>query len=662
ISQWKEQILTAVGDCGQVLIDVIPELELIIGPQPKVTELSGNAAQNRFNLLFGKFVRTFSTPEHPLVIFLDDLQWADAASLALLKRIVTEASTLEASETTEIDTDISLSVSLLVLGAYRDNETFAAHPLMLAIDELKGQGIEIDTLTLKPLNKTDINTLVADTLLCSPGIAQPLSELIYQKTQGNPFFTTQFLQGLHGESCITFNTALGHWECDLAKVRQLALTDDVVSFVVEQLKKLPPATQTTLKLAACIGNRFDLATLAVVCETSQDEVAAELWRSLQVGLVIPESENYKFFQSRKISNSAVQEESSTDSDAVETSPNLTVRYRFLHDRVQQAAYSLISEDQKQAIHLKIGQRLLQSSPEQDKSETFFAIVGQLNKGASLLESPNERHQLAQLNLKAGQKATEATAYAAAVEHFEQARQMLPADCWQNDYATALKLFVASLEAEYLSTNFAAIEPLAATILTNTQTVLDSISVHSVRIRAYIGQGDQHKALEIGLEVLALLGIALLEAPPNSASNIPALIDAPTTENPQILAAMDIMTGIITCAWAVNPRYFRRIAYTMVDLSLRYGNCPASSFGYAWYGTILCSYLGKIEVGYQFGRLAVDLLACFDTQVLQAKVLNIYATCIGCWQHHVRHCLPFHLDGLRSGLETGDLEFASYDAA
>ena len=357
LQEWKAKILEAVGENGQVMIEVIPELEHIIGSQPAVPELSGSAAQNRFNLLLQKFIAVFTTPEHPLVMFLDDLQWADSASLNLLKLLMAESKT----------------GYLLVLGAYRDNEVFPAHPLMLTLEDIKKRCVpgdvsdpkeartplgglpdlkevpkrraprehqaQIHTLFLKPLAQEHIHHLVTDTLLCATPLATPLAELVYQKTQGNPFFATQFLQGLYEEDCITFDILVGYWQCDLTQVQQLALTDDVVEFMVMRLRKLPEATQEVLKLAACMGNRFELNTLALVCEKSQDEVATDLWQSLQDGLIIPQSQTYKFFQG--------------NSQALGTEKPITVGYRFLHDRVQQAAYALIAEAERKIISLEL---------------------------------------------------------------------------------------------------------------------------------------------------------------------------------------------------------------------------------------------------------------------------------------------------------------------
>ena len=327
LQKWKEKILAALGESGQVIVEVIPELERIIGKQPAVPELSGNAARNRFNRLFQNFIAVLSSPDHPLVLFLDDLQWADSASLNLLKLLV----------------DDSKTGYLLVLGAYRDNEVFPGHPLNLALEAISHTGVTLNTIVLAPLSQGDVNRLVADTLICAPQQSLPLAELVYQKTKGNPFFATQFFKGLHEAGEIIFDFEAGYWQCDMARVRELALTDDVVEFMAGQLQKLPPATQEVLKLAACIGNQFDLATLAVVCERALPEVAADLWRGLQEGLVLPQGEIYKFYQSLE------------GEELLPIAERQLYDYKFLHDRIQQAAYFLIPEAKKQATHLRIGQ-------------------------------------------------------------------------------------------------------------------------------------------------------------------------------------------------------------------------------------------------------------------------------------------------------------------
>jgi serine/threonine protein kinase len=360
LMQWQAKILAAVGENGQVLIEVIPELELIIGQQPPAPEISGTAAQNRFNLLFQKFIEVFTTAEHPLVLFLDDLQWADSASLQLLKLLMND------------------NGYLLILGAYRDNEVSAAHPFIMTVEELKKTGEIVNTITLAPLAFEDTNQLVADTLNCSTQLAKPLSELVDRKTQGNPFFTTQFLKALHEDGQIRFDRDRRYWECDIVQVNALSLTDDVVEFMALQLQKLPDETQQVLKLAACVGNQFDLATLAIVSEQPLTQTATALWKALQEGLILPTSQVYKFFQSTEQSN-------------VEQIGN--PRYRFLHDRVQQAAYSLIPETERAIAHYQIGQLLLQQISPVAREERIFELVNQLNYGISLISDRTEQDKL-----------------------------------------------------------------------------------------------------------------------------------------------------------------------------------------------------------------------------------------------------------------------------
>ncbi|MEG4080345.1 serine/threonine-protein kinase PknK, partial [Microcoleus sp. Pol8_D6] len=464
VQKLQVKILEALGENARVIIDVIPELERLIGKQPEVPELEGTAAQNRFNLLLQNFIRVLATKEHPLVIFLDDLQWADSASLKLIQLLMSETNTRY----------------LLLMGAYRDNEVFPAHPLILTLDEIRKNSATVNQITLAPLDKTSLNCLIADTLSCPPERAIPLTKLIFTKTKGNPFFATQFLNFLHKDGLIKFDLtpppppwqreASGGWQCDISQVRTLAFTDDVVEFMAIQLQKLPIDTQNVLKLAACIGNQFDLATLAIVHKKSQSETAAHVWKALQEGLVIPITEVYKFFH---------------DSESVEVAQasELSVPYKFLHDRVQQAAYFLIPESQKQSTHLEIGQLLLRNTPEAEIQDKIFDIVNQLNMGVELIEYQTERDRLAQLNLIAGRKAKASTAYAAANIYLQTGIELLRANCWLLQYELTLNLYIAAAEAAYLNGDFDGMEQMAALVLQEAQTILDRVKIYEIKIAA-----------------------------------------------------------------------------------------------------------------------------------------------------------------------------------
>ncbi|MCJ8282726.1 MAG: serine/threonine-protein kinase PknK [Rivularia sp. ALOHA_DT_140] len=414
---WKSKILQALGDSAQVIIDVIPELEKIIDKQPSAPELSGNAAQNRFNLLFQKFIQVFTDREHPLVIFLDDLQWADSASLKLISLLMSESQT----------------TNLLLIGAYRDNEVFPTHPLILTLSEITKEKVQVNKIKLTPLEEKSLNKLIADTLNCSLSIAKPLTQLVYQKAQGNPFFSTQFLKALYEEGLIKFdrkNNELnrGGWVCDVTKIKAASLTDDVVEFMGLQLQKLPEATQNVLKLAACIGNQFDLGTLAIVSQQSQTDTATALWRAIQEGFIIPQNQVYKFYLGE-------------DKQVNRGRDSQIVNYKFLHDRVQQAAYSLIPEKEKKINHWQIGQSLLNTLSEQQLENKIFEVVNQLNNGLIFDDTKiSNREEIARLNQKSGIKAKESIAYSAAIKYFKQGIKLLSVNHWKNQYQLSFELY------------------------------------------------------------------------------------------------------------------------------------------------------------------------------------------------------------------------------
>ncbi len=648
LQTWKTLILTAVGESGQVLIDVIPELERIIGAQSPALELSGSAAQNRFNLLMQKFVQVFTQAEHPLVMFLDDLQWADGASLKLLQLLMQDTG------------------HLLVLGAYRDNEVSPTHPFMLTIDEIVKSGAVVNTITLQPLSQADLNQLVADTLICDLSLAQPLTELVYQKAKGNPFFSTQFLKSLYEDGLIIFDPPVsplskggskGGWQCDIDRVT-FAGASDVVEFMAAQLQKLPRETQDVLKLAACIGAQFDLDTLAIVNEELPEATASALWKALQEGLILPITEGYNFIQ--------IDAQSPTN---YVTNPI----YKFLHDRVQQAAYSLIPNNQRQATHLKIGQLLLQNSSEIERDEKLFDIVGHLNQGIELINHLSEREALAQLNLEAGGKAKSSTAYTAANIYVQTGIALLRANGWQSQYELTLNLYVAAAETAYLNADFEGMEQMAAQVLQKAQTILDKIKIYEIQIAAQTAQSKVLEAIAVGRDALRLLGIDLPSEPDEATigkalqalasqlqdRQIEQLVDLPLMTNPQTRAAMQLLGMLAAPIFQAMPSLMPLVSSTMVSLSLSFGNAPASSVGYVMHGLVLCAFLGEIETGYAFGILALNLLERFNVPEFKSIILVMFGGWIQGRQEAMRAAILTLKSGYLAGMETGDFLYAGY---
>ncbi|MEM8640646.1 MAG: AAA family ATPase [Cyanobacteria bacterium P01_G01_bin.54] len=655
LAAWKDKILTALGENSQVLIDVIPELEQVIGVQPPAPELSGSAAQNRFNLLFETFIAVFTTPEHPMVIFLDDLQWADSASLNLLNVLMGDRG----------------MGYLLLLGAYRDNEVSPAHPLMLTLDEMIEVGIKVQTINLYPLSESSINQLITDTLGISESIVQSLTEVVFKKTQGNPFFVTQLLEFLYQEKIISFDYESGHWQYEIVRVWNAILTGNVLEFMVLKLQKLPPSTQEVLRLAACIGAQFDLATLAIAAEQSKTNAAVALWHALQVGLIVPTNQAYQFFQSRE------EAESGSDVNPI---------YRFLHDRVQQAAYSLIPEAQKQLTHWKIGQLLLKKLSQQEQFERIFEIVNQLNFGLNFIQEKIDQDQLIQLNLIAGRRAKTSTAYAAATQYFEMGRTLLnsmekishSSNVWVNNYILNLAFYEELAEVSYLNADFLQAEKFSGVVLQQAKTLLDKVNAYITRIQSRIAQSKLIDAIQVALPVLNELddSIDLPEHPQQTNfeqqlrktqdnlanQSISDLLCLPIMEDTQQLAIMSVLASIAPPAYFAFPTLLPLIAMKMVNVSVQFGNTSTSAFGYAMYGFILCGLVNDIQSGCQFGKLSLDLVNRNNFKDTKAKVLLLAGAFINHWQQSGRESLTLLPKAYQMGLESGDLEFAGYAAS
>ncbi|WP_096582724.1 AAA family ATPase [Tolypothrix tenuis] len=647
LQHWKNQISAALGENAQVIVELIPELEQIIGAQPPAPQLSGTAAQNRFNLLFQKFIQVFSIPAHPLVMFVDDLQWADSASLNLIQVLMSESQT----------------GCLLLLGAYRDNEVFAAHPLMLTLNDMEKTGAKIHTITLQPLNFTSLNHLIADTLHAPTSVVKPLTELVIQKTQGNPFFATQFLKALHQDQLITFDWGAGHWQCDIVQVREAALTDDVVEFMAQQLQKLPVATQEILKLAACIGNEFDLKTLALVGQESIVETATCLWNALQSGLILPQTEIYKFFVG-------------TENQGVNQDNGEIFVYKFLHDRVQQAAYSLIPEDQKQTTHVKIGRLLWSNTPEAAIEEQVFAIANQLNIGLEQFHEPQERHQLSRLNFIAGKKAKDSTAYNAALAYLKISIDLLPTNPWQSDYDFTLSLYNEATESSYLSGEMDLMENFAQEVLQQAKAIIDTAKVYEVKIEAYAIQSKFLKAIDTAMQFLRPIGIEFPSEPTDqdfflglqetqallSDKTIAQLADLPEMQQPELRAALRVLVKVDTPAYLGKPELHRLLVPKELSLSIKYGNSSASAFFYSGYGLMLSGQSNSILPGYEFGQLALQMLSKFCDREYEARVLVVVHGFITHWKEPLTATLKPLLQAYARGLDIGDLAFACHGAS
>ncbi|MBD2355543.1 AAA family ATPase [Tolypothrix sp. FACHB-123] len=668
IQQWKTNLLSALGEQSQIIIDVIPELELIIGKQPEIAEISGSAAQNRFNLLFQRFIQVFATKEHPLVIFLDDLQWADVTSLKFIQLLMNENTSSQI--VSETGKPAEIAGGLLLICAYRDNEVSNAHPLYLKLQEIENRGVNISKINLNPLTQGDLNSLITETLNCQESMAVPLTQMVFAKTQGNPFFSNQFLHSLYDKNLIKFNFDNGYWEYDLGEIKALSLTDDVVKFMAMQIEKLPIQTQKVLMFAACIGNAFDLKTLAIIHEKSAQDTSLDLLPALRNGLILPENDAYKLFQDAQDSVINIEHQ---QKQPLQISNFQFPKYKFVHDRVQQAAYYLIPVDQKKPIHLKIGLLLLSNIPISEREEKIFELINQFNIALEFITHQSKRNHLAEMNLTAGRKALASTAYSSALKYLKIGIELLADDSWDNYYELTLALYETAAEAAYLSGEFEEMEELVKVVLAKAKKLLEKVKVYEVQVQAYGAQGKALEAVNIALAFLKLLGvdfpknlspndvqIAMLETASHLAGkDIEDLINLPQMTDERALVVMRILSNTTAFAYTAIPALFPLIVLKQINLSIHYGNGPLSAFSYVAYGVMLCGVVGDIESGYQFGKLAASMLSRFHTKEVTLKVIETFNQLIRPWKEHIRDTLKPLIEAYSSNLETGDLEFGSY---
>lgn len=661
LARWRGEILEAVGPNAQVIIDVIQEVELVVGKALPVPILSPRETENRFHLTFERFLRSLAAESHPLVLFLDDLQWADLPSLKLIERLITSPETAH----------------LFLIGSYRDNETPPGHPLLVTIESLTSAGIVVPTLVLGPLGLGECIELIRDTLRCSAEDAMPLAKACLHKTGGNPFFLSQFLLSLQSSGQLRFDVQAGRWRWDIARILKMDITDNVVDLMASKIRGLPEMAQRALRLAACIGNTFELKTLALISEKTPLDIARDLWPGLYEGLIVPMGETSKLMYDEADSRKLVQSSAAAVVEMVE-SPPMSVESerafnRFLHDRVQQAAYLLTPADQRSALHLQIGKLLLKGKLEPDFEERLFAVVNHLNMGVEQIEDQGFRDELAALNLAAGRKAKASAAYSAALEHMKQGIDLLGSQGWERQRETALGLHLGAAETSYLSKNFDDVDAYANPVLDHAGDILNRVKIAELKIQAFNAQNKLGEAVKTALSILKQLGVEFPETPTRDDlgaaiqevdsmlgnRSIQSLIELPPMSNQELAAGMRILAMTIPTSYLYDPALFALMAARQVALSMAHGNTGPAASGYASWGIILGGALGRIEDGYAFGKLALRVLDHYNAKEYQARTEYIVYCFIAHTCEHVRACAHAFKDVYRTAIDTGDLDFAGY---
>jgi len=620
LNYWKSTILEALGDNGGVLTEVIPNLEAVIGSQPPVPELGGQEAQNRFNYVMQNFIKAITNKKHPIIIFIDDLQWADSASLSLLKTLVTDKE----------------NTHLLCVGAYRDNEVSPTHPLVSILAEIKNEADNLNEITVGNLDEKATLKLLSETLHHAPDEnLQALNQVILSKTQGNAFFIHQFLKHLYEEEWLQFSFQEKKWKWDNSQIQQTDFTDNVVDFMAQKVKTLPQKTRKLLELASCIGNKFDIQTLQVIA--SQNDLKTDLDTAILEGFIFPTQLGH---------------------------------YKFVHDRVQQAAYSLFSETEKQHTHLKIGRILYQSLSEEKCKERIFEIVGHYNLAEEIFTAEDKKIALI-LNQQAGVKAHKATAYQSTILYLNKSLELLPASHWESHYEQSLLIYEFLVEAYYLHGEFEQMDFIAGELIKNTVNLPDQIKTHEICILSQITRLNPQQSLQIGLEMLSKLGISMPENPTPQdigmavtetvslfeGKSIDTLLSLPEMKTDRERITLRLLMSIFPSTFIGKPELFPIVVCECVKTSLKYGVIPLSSFAFANFGLLLSAF-GYVEKGYFFGEVAEKLINQFDNKVYKTKVLNNTRIF-----HHLTTPVKKTFDKLRvayrNGLEVGDIEYYGY---
>lgn len=645
LARWRERIDAAVTPNGQLLVEVVPELASILGPQPPVAELGALEAKNRFQLVFARFLSVFARPEHPLVLFLDDLQWVDAASLQLLEQWIG-------------DTD---NHHLLLVGAYRDNEVGRSHPLALSLAGLRDAGSRVRQIHLGPIGRDDVAQLTADALNQDVVSTRPLADLLIQKTAGNPFFVRRLLHLLHAQGLVRFAPESHAWRWDLTDLERAPLTDNVLDLIVQTIDRLPESTRTLLQVAACIGHRFDLRTLAEVSGHSRTSATDQLWPALEDGLLVPIRETYK-----------APRRTGPLEDSLDALPGTV---QFVHDRVQQAAYSLLTEERRQALHLNIGRRLLLSATDTSAlDDRLFDIVDQIDLGEALIVDPVECLRLIELNLAAGRKAIASAAYQAGFDYLTVAMRHLPERAWETQPELTFAVHRELAECAYLTGQHATAEELIVAALEHAPSKVAKADLYTLRALAGTVAGDMQRALHWGREGLAVFGHAWpLEGLPaaNEAEvtavmrnlgdrRIEDLVNEDEVADEETRACMRLLSILGPPAYFFGTDVLTFVVTRATNLSLRHGPSAYSAYAYVFYGALHNARTGEYDVGYAFGTLALALARRFGNRAEESRTLEVFGLLVHPWKAPLRDSLPLLRDGFRAGVESGELAYAAFN--
>ena len=634
IQRWKKKIKQAIHKNGRVLCDILPDLVLIIGHQKKIADLPPQDVQNRLNMVFKEFVQVFCSKDHPLVLFLDDIQWANATSMKLIESLIT-----------------GIRQYFLVIVAYRDKDISSKHPLWKSINEIKKAQIPIKEIALSALNSEQISVLIQDTLGYNTESAQPLADIICHKTRGNPFFVNEFLKSLHSEKLLKFDPSTGQWQQDMNAIQQRNISENIVELMASKIQQLPDKNRQILIMAACIGIQFSLETLSIITDIRLNQLIKLLQDAVIEDLVVAVNERL---------------------------------YKFSHDRIQQAAYSLIPENERQKVHLNTGFFMFENRSIDPDTPIIFDIVNQMNLGLGYLFvkdiqckplpdlTPKQRLIIARVNYMAGKQARESFAIDQAFLFMSIAIHLTQKDGWKKHYTFTHEIRQAGAEIAYLAGNFEDMDSIIDDVCEHAKTFLEKVPVYEIRIQERISQNKLIEAVEISFGILRQLGISIPEKPGKIdmlmafvrnkyfliGKNPESMITLPIMTDQKMLASMRILTHIMLPVYLTRSELYPFFVFKGIQITLKHGLSPYAATSIMSYGMLLCALVGQIDRGYEFGQLAIRIVEKFEhkTTAWIHHMVNLF---IRHWKENVKENLATILDAYQIEHETGKWEYAAF---
>lgn len=639
IEDFKNRILKAVKGNGQVILDVIPQLENIIGPQPELPQMEQIETQNRFHQVFQAFISAIATEDYPMVMFLDDLQWADLPSLNILESLLTSLSCKH----------------ILIIGAYRSNEIDESHPLVGLLERLNKRSVIYGTIALGPLSLEHVTEIIGDLVHRHDDKVKELAEVCYQKTNGNPFFLLQLLKTLHEENLLVFDTAQNYWVWEIEKIQEKGVSDNVVDLMINRIQQLPQELSDVLQYSACLGNRFNLKLLSHITKKPVERLFIDMQELLENGFIVSGGHQKEIQM-----------------------------YQFAHDRIQQAAHSILDEIKRNEIHLELARYILRNTKKENINDVIFEIIDHYNfcvdSQMTNVMDTEERLTIANLNLQAAKLAKAASAYDPQLKYVEYALYVLDENILDANYNLMMDLYTEACEASYLSGKHKLMEYYADLLAKNSKSVYDEVKTIQTKVFSYTSQEKHSKALDVIIEALKRLGTKLPRHPNQvqilmavmkvkfslymlslRGKKISDLLDLPEMTDHTKRIVIGLLKTSYSPAYLGEPDLFAILVCEAILISLKYGNAKDSAYPYICYGMICCDILKDIDTGYALGEMANALNIKMRDEETATKLNLVLAGFIRPWKDSIRSILPDLLKAYERGFENGDLEYGCYGA-